>query len=166
MEQIEQLIAQLEEIFVSAKKSMFSSNDAIVNRNQVLDILARMRINYPEVIKEAQYLVSDCDNQRKKALEYGSRIVEEAEARRDRLLDENEILIQAKEEAEKIRAEAYALHDKSVYEVKVKIDQLLSDSEMTLRDALSLVRSNREDLRNPEKPPMSQPQEAPLENNV
>lgn len=35
------------------------------------------------------------------------------------------------------------------YDLKCKIDEVLSDSEVTLRDALTLIRNNREELRKP-----------------
>ncbi|MEG1791278.1 MAG: hypothetical protein RSB20_05635 [Clostridia bacterium] len=147
MEQFDQLLNQLEEVVMTAKKSLFSGNDIVLNRNQILDILDRIRANYPDVIKEAQYLTSECDAQRQKAIEYGAHIVEEAEQRQRRLIDESEILKKATEEAEEIRTEAYALRDRVEYDVKTKVDNLLQDSEVTLRDALSLIRTNREELR-------------------
>jgi hypothetical protein len=158
MEQIEQLIMQLEEVVTSAKKSMFSSTDVIVNRNVLIDLIDRIRAAYPDIIKEAQYIVSDCENQRQKALEYGQRVVDEAEKRQRKLLDESEVLQKATAEAEQIRKDAYELRERVEYDVKLKVDQLLSDSEVTLRDALSLIRTNREELREVAAKPVSEQQ--------
>lgn len=147
MDTLEQLLAQLEQLVFNAKKSMFSASDATVNRNEVLDLLARIRAAYPEVMREAQYIVSDCENQKQKALEYGSRLIKEAESRRNQLLDESDILVQAKAEADEIVKKAYDLRNRLEFEVKCRVDEVLKDSEVTLRDALTLIRNNREELR-------------------
>lgn len=147
MDNFMQLLNELEQVVSGAKKSVFSSNDAIVNRAQMLEIIDRMREAYPDVMRQAQFIVEECDNQKQRALEYGNRIIQEAEARRNKLLDESDILKQATAEAESVRKEAYEMRARVEYDAKCKIDEVLSDSEVTLRDALTLIRNNREELR-------------------
>lgn len=80
-------------------------------------------------------------------LEYGNNVIKEAESRRDKLLNESDIIRQATEEAAKIKQEAMDMRAHVEYDLKCKIDEVLSDSEVTLRDALTLIRNNREELR-------------------
>lgn len=83
------------------QKSVFSGSDVIVNRAQVLDIIDRMRAVYPDVMRQAQFIVDDCENQKQRVLEYGNNVIKEAESRRDKLLNESDIIRQATEEAAK-----------------------------------------------------------------
>ena len=64
-----------------------------------------------------------------------------------KLLNESDIIRQATEEAAKIKQEAMDMRAHVEYDLKCKIDEVLSDSEVTLRDALTLIRNNREELR-------------------
>lgn len=147
MDTLEQLLQQLEQIIATAKKSVFSANDAIVNRGQVLDMIDRIRSAYPDVVRDAQAIVKDCENQKQQTISYCANMIQEAEQRRGKILDESEILKQADEEASGIRKESMELRARVEYEVKCKVDDVLRDSEVTLRDALTLIRNNREELR-------------------
>ena len=62
-------------------------------------------------------------------------------------MNESDIIRQATEEAAKIKQEAMDMRVHVEYDLKCKIDEVLSDSEVTLRDALTLIRNNREELR-------------------
>lgn len=152
MDNFMQYLAELEQVVSTAKKSVFSSSDIIVNRGQILDLIDRMRDAYPDVMRQAQYIVDDCENQKQRVLEYGNNVIKEAESRRDKLLNESDIIRQANEEAEKIKKEAMDMRAHVEYDLKCKIDEVLSDSEVTLRDALTLIRNNREELRKSDRP--------------
>lgn len=147
MDNFMQYVSELEQVVSTAKKSVFSGSDVIVNRAQVLDIIDRMRAAYPDVMRQAQFIVDDCENQKQRVLEYGNNVIKEAESRRDKLLNESDIIRQATEEAAKIKHEAMDMRAHVEYDLKCKIDEVLSDSEVTLRDALTLIRNNREELR-------------------
>ena len=70
----------------------------------------------------------------------------------------------AQEEAENIRQNALEYKNKVEFEVKIKIDQLLKESEVTITDALMLIRSNREELRNAAQKPQNYSDAAPKNN--
>lgn len=145
MDNFMQYVSELEQVVSTAKKSVFSGSDVIINRAQVLDIIDRMRAAYPDVMRQAQFIVDDCENQKQRVLEYGNNVIKEAESRRDKLLNESDII--PTEEAAKIKQEAMDMRAHVEYDLKCKIDEVLSDSEVTLRDALTLIRNNREELR-------------------
>ena len=131
MDNFMQYVSELEQVVSTAKKSVFSGSDVIVNRAQVLDIIDRMRAAYPDVMRQAQFIVDDCENQKQRVLEYGNNVIKEAESRRDKLLNESDIIRQATEEAAKIKQEAMDMRAHVEYDLKCKIDEVLSDSEVT-----------------------------------
>ena len=66
MDNFMQYVSELEQVVSTAKKSVFSGSDVIVNRAQVLDIIDRMRAAYPDVMRQAQFIVDDCENQKQR----------------------------------------------------------------------------------------------------
>ena len=118
MDNFMQYVSELEQVVSTAKKSVFSGSDVIVNRAQVLDIIDRMRAAYPDVMRQAQFIVDDCENQKQRVLEYGNNVIKEAESRRDKLLNESDIIRQATEEAAKIKQEAMDMRAHVEYDLK------------------------------------------------
>lgn len=158
MEILEQLLNDLEQYVAGAKKSVFSSGDAVINRARLLDLADRIRRALPGELAEARAIVEDCDNQKQTTMRYCADMIGEAEKRREAMLDETDVLKQANEEAEAVRKEMEALRSRVEYEVKCKVDEVLRDCEVTLRDAITLIRNNRGELRNtlqdaPQTPP-------------
>ena len=164
MENIEMLIADLENLISSGKKAPFSANDVVLNRNYALEMVDRIKQSLPEIIKEAQYIKQENERIKADAISYAQKTVQQAEKRAEELLDQNEIIARAQEEAENIRQNALEYKNKVEFEVKIKIDQLLKESEVTITDALMLIRSNREKLRNAAQKPQNYSDAAPKNN--
>ena len=164
MENIEMLIADLENLISSGKKAPFSANDVVLNRNYALEMVDRIKQSLPEIIKEAQYIKQENERIKADAISYAQKTVQQAEKRAEELLDQNEIIARAQEEAENIRQNALEYKNKVEFEVKIKIDQLLKESEVTITDALMLIRSNREELRNAAQIPQNYSDAAPKNN--
>lgn len=148
MDTLEQLLQQLEQMIISAKKSMLSSTEAVVNRSQVLDLIDHIRAAYPGVLRDAKYIVDDCEKLKQQSMDYCKKIIDEAEAQRDKILDQSDIIRQATDEAGTIRKQTDEALARGKYEAKCNLDKMLADSEVTLLDALTLIRNNRESLRN------------------
>ena len=164
MENIEMLIADLENLISSGKKAPFSANDVVLNRNYALEMVDRIKQSLPEIIKEAQYIKQENERIKADAISYAQKTVQQAEKRAEELLDQNEIIARAQEEAENIRQNALEYKNKVEFEVKIKIDQLLKESAVTITDALMLIRSNREELRNAAQKPQNYSDAAPKNN--
>lgn len=164
MENIEMLIADLENLISSGKKAPFSANDVVLNRNYALEMVDRIKQSLPEIIKEAQYIKQENERIKADAISYAQKTIQQAEKRAEELLDQNEIIARAQEEAENIRQNALEYKNKVEFEVKIKIDQLLKESEVTITDALMLIRSNREELRNTVQKPQNYSDAAPKNN--
>lgn len=164
MENIEMLIADLENLISSGKKAPFSANDVVLNRNYALEMVDRIKQSLPEIIKQAQYIKQENERIKADAISYAQKTVQQAEKRAEELLDQNEIIARAQEEADHIRQNALEYKNKVEFEVKIKIDQLLKESEVTITDALMLIRSNREELRNSSQKPQNYSDAAPKNN--
>ena len=95
MENIEMLIADLENLISSGKKAPFSANDVVLNRNYALEMVDRIKQSLPEIIKEAQYIKQENERIKADAISYAQKTVQQAEKRAEELLDQNEIIARA-----------------------------------------------------------------------
>lgn len=148
MDSVEMLVNDLENLVYNAKKTVFGNNNEVVlNRSQMLGLIGEIKRCLPEEIRDARIIKQDANRILGDAQNKANAIVQQAESTRQIMLSESDIISEATEHANQIKAQAEDLKESVEYDVKLKIDQLLSDTEANLNDALSLVRSNRESLR-------------------
>ena len=111
-----QLIDRLEELFNESKNFPFTKN-VMVDEDRMLDIIDQMRIAIPEEVKKAQQLLGQRDRVLAQAQEEANRTLEIARQKADQLVMKDmvtqeaarradQILAQARTEAEGIRADA------------------------------------------------------------
>ena len=111
-----QLIDRLEELFNESKNFPFTKN-VMVDEDRMLDIIDQMRIAIPEEVKKAQQLLGQRDRVLAQAQEEANRTLEIARQKADQLVGKDmlmqeshrraeQILVQARAEADTIRADA------------------------------------------------------------
>jgi vacuolar-type H+-ATPase subunit H len=136
-------LAQLEEMIREAK-SMPLSSSALVNRDEVLDLLREMQESLPEEIKQARWIVKDRDDLLAKARMDAEKIVEHArdeqvrmarkEAIVERATEESErILSEADERARVMRGDAEDYADAKLAQFEIALRRILEDSQATTR---------------------------------
>jgi len=111
-----QLIDRLEELF-NESKSIPLTRNVMVDEDRMLDIIDQMRIAIPEEVKKAQQLLGQRDRVLAQAQEEANRTIEIARQKADQLVMKDmitqeaqrraeQILVQARNDAEGIRADA------------------------------------------------------------
>jgi F0F1-type ATP synthase membrane subunit b/b' len=149
MDDVNMLVNELENTVYNAKKTMFGNgNEILLNRAQILGLISEIKRSMPSEIDEARIIKQKANSILAEAEAQAHNIVKNAESTRDLMLAEDTIIAEATEYANKIKADALDFKDNVEYDVKLKIDNLLSDTELSLSDALTLVRNNRASLRN------------------
>jgi F0F1-type ATP synthase membrane subunit b/b' len=155
-------LQQLEEM-VREAKSMPLSSSALVNRDEVLDILREMQESLPEEIKQARWIVKDREDLLGKAREDAERIVEQAREDQLRMARKEEIVHRAEEEADRLvaeaelqavdaRAEAERYVDAKLAQFEIALRRILEESQATSRalaKTLDQVEVGRDRLRAP-----------------
>jgi cell division septum initiation protein DivIVA len=117
-----QLIDRLEELF-NQSKSIPLTRNVMVDEDRMLDIIDQMRIAIPEEVKKAQQLLGQRDRVLAQAQEEANRTLELARQKADQMVTKEmvaqeasrraeQIVIQARNEAENVRADAddYAMN--------------------------------------------------------
>jgi cell division septum initiation protein DivIVA len=143
------LIERIEElqVLIEEAKSVPLSSSAVVNREEILELLAQLKEEVPEEIRQARWMSRDRDELLARARKEAERIVAEAQEQRDRLLSRTEIVHAAHREAERIVDEAKERGAKVRMQAEDYVDQKLAAFEILLNKTLATVGRGREQLR-------------------
>jgi len=155
-------LQQLEDL-VREAKSMPLSASALVNREEVLELIDEMKLAVPEEIRQARWVVKDREELLTKARRDSEAIVEEARQEQLRMAEREAIVQRAISEAERIRGEAgdearrMKLESEDYVDAKLaqfeivlnKITEELLAANEQLTRTIDQVQAGREKLRGP-----------------
>lgn len=158
-------IDEMQVLIEEAKPVPFSSS-AVINRDEFLELLAQLKQEVPDEVRQARWMTRDRDEMLARARKEAERIITEAREQRDRLLSRTEIVHAAQREAERIVDTAKERAAKIQHEAEDYIDQKLAGFEILLNKTLTTVGRGREQLRGEPaqaaaQPRPEQPAEAP-----
>lgn len=125
-------IQQLEEL-VREAKSMPLSSSALVNREEVLQLLEEMRTAVPEEIKQARWVVRDREELLAKARAEADQIVARAREQQLQMASREAVVQRANEEADRILAEAEERARRMRLEAEDYVDAKLAQFEIALQ---------------------------------
>lgn len=128
-------LLRLEEMVRDAK-SMPLSSSALLNRDEVLEMLQEMQESLPEEIKQARWVVKDREELLAKARHEAERIVDQAREDQLRMARKEDIVQRANEEADRIVAEAEQQAAEARGEAERYVDAKLAQFEIALRRIL------------------------------
>jgi hypothetical protein len=155
-------LAQLDEI-VREAKAMPLSSSVLVNRDEVLDLIAEMQEALPDEIKQARWIVKDREDLLAKARGDAEGIVEQARVQQLTMARQEAVVARAGEEADRLvgeadgqarsmRREAEEYVDAKLAQFEIALRRILEDSQASVRalaKTLDQVEVGREKLRAP-----------------
>jgi vacuolar-type H+-ATPase subunit H len=121
------------EDMIREAKSMPLSSSALLNREEILELVAQMREALPEEIKQARWVVKDREDLLTKARRDSQRIVEEAEQEQLRMATREEVVKRAEAEADRLLAEAREEARRMRLEAEDYVDAKLAQFEIALQ---------------------------------
>lgn len=164
------LIERIDElqVLIEEAKSVPLSSSVVINKDEFLEVLAQLKAEVPEEVRQARWMSRDRDELLERARKEAERIIAESREQRDRLLSRTEIVHAAEREAERIVDDGKERATRMRVEAEDYIDQKLAAFEILLDKTLSTVGRGREQLRGqrqtgavtPEEPA---PAEAPFD---
>jgi len=166
-------LQQLEDM-VREAKSMPLSASALLNREEVLELVSSMKEALPEEIKQARWVVKDREELLAKARRDADAMLEKARTEQAQMLSEREVVQQAQEEAVRILADARGhvrqmrLEAEDYVDAKLaqfeavisRIQEALLGAEESLTRVRGQVEGGREKLRGAHPAAALQPEEA------
>jgi vacuolar-type H+-ATPase subunit H len=124
-------LQQLEDMIREAK-SMPLSSSALLNRDEVLELVAQMKEALPEEVKQARWVVKEREELLAKARRESERIVEDARQEQLLMASHEQVVKRAEEEAERILAEGADEARRMRLEAEDYVDAKLAQFEIAL----------------------------------
>ncbi|MGZ6825898.1 MAG: hypothetical protein ACXVGH_03825 [Mycobacteriales bacterium] len=131
---------------VESARAMPMSASCVVNRSDLLGLLADLEALLPETITRAQEVLGDKQGVVDEGRREAEQIVAAARAERRRLLEATDVYAEAAEEADRLLAEARASAEAMRVEVEDYVDAKLANFEIVLTKTLSAVERGRQKL--------------------
>jgi vacuolar-type H+-ATPase subunit H len=103
--EILELIDHLEDLIVQSRRLPVGGN-LVVDRKRMLDLIDQLRLSVPDDIRRASQVLESRDQLLAEAREQASRTAAAAAAERERLIDSNNIVNEARERAQSLIVEA------------------------------------------------------------
>jgi cell division septum initiation protein DivIVA len=131
---------------VEDARAMPMSASALVNRAEVLELLAELGQLMPEQLDQADLLLADREAVVEQGRAEAARLVALAEAEHDRLVEETEVVRAAHERAQIVENDAKAEAERLLAEADDYVDRKLGEFEIALDKLAAQVRRGREHL--------------------
>src|SRR5919205_755266 len=139
------LIDKLDDLVHNAKPIPLSDN-VRVDKEEIYDILDQMRATIPEEIKQARWIVKERQEMLAEAKREAERIIKDARERQERLVGQEEVTKQAERAAEDIVEDARAREREIRLGAEDYADEILNTLEVNLSKFIAAVQRGRERL--------------------
>jgi cell division septum initiation protein DivIVA len=143
---VEAQIAQMEQLLAEARPVPLSAS-VMINRKDFDDILAEIRAQLPEEIRQSRWVLKERDELLAQAARESESIIADAKDERDRLVSDTEVVRAARREAEHIVEEAREQARTLRLEAEDYVDSKLANFEIVLNKTLTAVEKGRDRLR-------------------
>ena len=138
-------IQQLEDM-VKEAKSMPLSSSALLNREELLELIASMREQLPEEVKQARWVVRDREELLAKARREAESLVERARQEQMRLVGQEAVVQAASEEAERIVSDSQDRAHSVRMEAEDYVDAKLAQFEIAIQRLQEMLQQTHEAL--------------------
>ena len=145
------LIDKLDDLVHNAKQVPLT-DQVRVDKEEIYDILDQMRATIPEEIKQARWIVKERQEMLAEAKREAERIVKEARERQTQLVSQQEVTRQAERAAEEIIEDARAREREIRLGAEDYADEILNTLEVNLSKFIAAVQRGRERLQGRDEP--------------
>jgi cell division septum initiation protein DivIVA len=139
---------KLDEIvrLIEDARAMPMSSSVLVNRAEVLELLAQLADLMPEQLDQADLVLADREAVVEQGRAEAARLLEQAQEEHDRLVEETEVVETARRRAADVEAAARAESERLLAEADDYVDRKLGEFEIALDKLSAQVRRGREHL--------------------
>ena len=141
-----EIIDKIEELLDKGKKVPFTSN-IMISENEIYEILDELRNVLPEEFRQARWIVKEREGMIEESKRQSDRIIREAKERAEMLVNEAEILKNAKRQAENLLSIAEAKSRTIRLEAEDYADEKLAGLEAALHKILAAIERGRKQFK-------------------
>ncbi|MBQ9370318.1 MAG: hypothetical protein IJU10_04500 [Clostridia bacterium] len=146
MDDVVAIIDELEDLLLSKKRGFFSGK-VYVDQEKVAEIIAQLREAIPQSFYDAKSILKQRDELISDAERKAEGIIRNANAMREKLVNESEVLAQAQAEADNLIRGTREYCDQLKYSVNQNLDTYLYQSAVQLNEAMVLIEGVRSEMR-------------------
>ena len=139
------LIDKLDDVIHNAR-TVPLTDSVMIDREEIYDLLDQMRSTVPEEIKQALWIVKERQEMLAEAKQEADRIVAEANEKAARLASQEEVVRLAEKQAKEIVEDARERERETRLGAEDYADEVLANLEVNLEKFLAAVRRGRERL--------------------
>jgi cell division septum initiation protein DivIVA len=145
---VDSVQSKLDEITATLEsaRAMPMSASCVVNRGELLGLVAELRALLPEAMTQARSVLQDKDGVLADGRREAARIIAQAREERLRMLSEQEVYVEAQTEADRLLWEAQTSAEAMRAEVDDYVDGKLANFEIVLTKTLKSVERGRAKL--------------------
>lgn len=140
-----EILDQIEQIVNNARKLPFS-NKILIEQQEILEYLDRLRLSLPEEIREARRLKEEKEEFMQKAQREAEDMLAQTEEIARKMVDETKIMADAEEKAQKIIQQAQEEADEIKLEAYRYAIQVFNSFESQLNEVLEGVHQGLDEL--------------------
>ena len=142
---IDDLLMQIEEEVASGKKTIFGGN-VQVNGDKILAIVASIRENLPDALRDAKQLINNSEKRRIDDYNRAQNIIMQAERRAGDLLSEHTIIEAAEMRAAEIMQQVREEQARIISNTRRSLYEIIHAAEQRIVDALHDISSLKEEV--------------------
>ena len=146
-----ELIDKLDDLIHNAR-AVPLTDQVRIDREAIYELLDQMRSTIPEEVKQARWIVKERQEMLAEAKREAERIVKEARERQDRLISQEEVTKAAERAAEDIIEDARAREREIRLGAEDYADEILNTLEVNLSKFIAAVQRGRERLQGKDEP--------------
>ena len=154
------LIDKLDELVATAK-NVPMTDQVRIDREELFEIIDQMRSTIPEEIKQARWIVKERQEMLAEAKREAERIVREAREQQARLISDEEVTKQAERAADEIVEDARNREREIRLGAEDYADEILNTLEVNLQKFLAAVQRGRDRLAGREEEPQPELDQQP-----
>jgi cell division septum initiation protein DivIVA len=156
--EVEQLLDRVTDLIDTARPMPLSTS-VVINKEEILDLLAEVRSRLPEELRAARWLLKEREEFLEKVKREGEDLLEEARSQAERMVQRTEVVKAAEQRGRQIVEKAEARSRQMRHEAEDFVDQKLGSFEIALERVQAQVAAGREKLQSVSAPPASEQQD-------
>ena len=150
--EVEQLLDRVTDLIDTARPMPLSTS-VVINKEEILDLLAEVRSRLPEELRAARWLLKEREEFLEKVKREGEDLLEEARSQAERMVQRTEVVKAAEMKGRQIVEKAEARSRQMRHEAEDFVDQKLGSFEIALERVQAQVAAGREKLQAVSTPP-------------
>lgn len=145
---ISEILEQMEDLIDKAWNLPLSGGKCLVPLDEIQELIDKIRVNLPKEIKQSMMIVTDRNDIISDAKKEAEAIISDAEKISKKMIENSEIVKKAKDEANSITIKANARINELKKTTNEYVDKILFESENILNKNLQEIKSAHKKLKN------------------